>query len=507
MQPTVTLGNEAVLEGVPDVGAMEGGVNLLVVGSDSRQGQGEGFGDPDEETAVLNDVTMLMHISEDHSNASVVSFPRDMLVDVPECTDPEDPAGDPLYELYDVKINSVLSHGGLGCVVKTVETELGITIPFAGIVQFMGVAGLSEAVGGVEVCVAEPIEDEYTGTFLEAGTHTLSGVAALQFLRTRHGVGDGSDLARISNQQVFLSSLARTLQSNGTLGDPVKLYSIAKAALANMQLSDSLMDPTRMISIAKALKDTDLNKIAFIQYPTAYVDGGGAVAATDSAQYVRTALQTDMPVTFDPAAQEAAFASAGDPNAVGGASRRRGSRRGGTGGCRDRPDGRGPPERRGGPDRRRDALLRRPHPRRPIAAIVGTVRRPPNRPNRHPQHPRVMMALALGASLREETSHSPAECTTLLRWSPRKGTAGSNPAVSAFKSPDQRTIQFNQWAFLRTVCERSSGPASRAVASSLMIIIMVDTGHRRCLVAVVVRTRETRADRDDRWPAEPMDRR
>jgi LCP family protein required for cell wall assembly len=316
VQPTVTLGNEAVLEGVPDVGAMEGGVNLLIVGSDSRQGQGEGFGDPDEETAVLNDVTMLMHISEDHSNASVVSFPRDMLVDVPECTDPEDPTGDPLYEQYDVKINSVLSHGGLGCVVKTVETELGITIPFAGIVQFLGVAGLSEAVGGVEVCVAEPIEDEYTGTFLEAGNHTLSGIAALQFLRTRHGVGDGSDLARISNQQVFLSSLARTLQSNGTLGDPVKLYSIAKAALANMQLSDSLMDPTRMISIAKALKDTDLNKIAFIQYPTAYVEGGGAVAPTDSAQYVRTALQNDMPVTFDPASQEAAFASAGDPNAV-----------------------------------------------------------------------------------------------------------------------------------------------------------------------------------------------
>lgn len=315
VKPTITLGNEEVLEGVPDVGAMEGGVNLLVVGSDSRQGQGMGFGDPEEETAVLNDVTMLMHISEDHTNASVVSFPRDMLVDVPECTDPEDPEGDPLSELYDVKINSVLSHGGLGCVVKTVQNELGVTIPFAGVVQFLGVAGLSEAVGGVEVCVAEPIEDEYTNTFLDAGTHTLAGMDALQFLRTRHGVGDGSDLARISNQQVFLSSLARTLQSSGTLGDPVKLYSIAKAALANMQLSDSLMDPTRMISIAKALKDTDLNKIAFIQYPTAYVDGGGAVAPTESADYVRTALQNDLPVSFDPASQEATFASAGDPNA------------------------------------------------------------------------------------------------------------------------------------------------------------------------------------------------
>ena len=314
VQPTVTLGNEEVLEGVPDVGAMEGGVNLLIVGSDSRQGQGEGFGDPEEETAVLNDVTMLMHISEDHTNASVVSFPRDMLIDVPECTDPEDPSST-LSEQYGVKMNTVLSYGGLGCVVKTIETELGVTIPFAGIVQFMGVAGLSEAVGGVEVCVAEPIEDEYTGTFLEAGNHTLSGVAALQFLRTRHGVGDGSDLARISNQQVFLSSLARTLQSNGTLGDPVKLYSIAKAALANMQLSDSLMDPTRMISIAKALKDTDLNKIAFIQYPTAYVEGG-AVAPTDSADYVRQALQNDLPVSFDPAAQESEFGTVADPNAA-----------------------------------------------------------------------------------------------------------------------------------------------------------------------------------------------
>lgn len=315
-QPTITLGNEDVLEGVPDVGAMEGGVNLLVIGSDSRQGQGMAFGDPEEETAVLNDVTMLMHISEDHTNASVVSFPRDMLVDVPACTDPEDPAGDPLYEQYDVKINSVLSHGGMPCVVKTVEQLTGVTIPFAGIVQFMGVAGLSEAVGGVDVCVAEPIEDEYTGTFLAAGTHTLSGMAALQFLRTRHGVGDGSDLARISNQQVFLSSLARTLQSSGTLGDPVKLYSIAKAALANMQLSDSLMDPTRMISIAKALKDTDLNKIAFVQYPTAYVEGGGAVAPTESAELVNIALQSDLPIGFDPAALESDFASAGDPSAV-----------------------------------------------------------------------------------------------------------------------------------------------------------------------------------------------
>ncbi len=315
LKPTVALGNESVLDGVPDVGAIEGGVNLLVIGSDSREGQGDAFGDPDEETAVLNDVTMLMHIAEDHSHASVISFPRDMLVDVPACTDPADPTGDPLYEQYDVKINSILAYGGMPCVVKTVEQLTGVTIPFAGTVQFLGVAGLSVAVGGVDVCVAEPIEDENTDLSLSAGTHSLKGMQALQFLRTRHGVGDGSDLGRISNQQVFLSSLTRKLQNGGTLGDPVALYSIAKAALSNMELSPSLVDPTRMISIAKALKDTDLSKIAFIQFPTGYTDDGGAVVPTESAELVKAALQQDLPVTFDPAAGDASYASAGDPSA------------------------------------------------------------------------------------------------------------------------------------------------------------------------------------------------
>ena len=83
--------------------------------------------------------------------------------------------------------------------------------------------------------MAEPIDDDDTGLHLDAGTHTLSGIDALAFLRTRHGVGDGSDLGRISNQQTFLASLMRTVQSSGTLDDPVKLYSIAKAVSSNMR--------------------------------------------------------------------------------------------------------------------------------------------------------------------------------------------------------------------------------------------------------------------------------
>lgn len=314
-KPTIELGNESALDGIPDVGAIEGGVNLLIIGSDSREGQGDGFGDPDLETSVLNDVNLLLHISQDHTHASVVSFPRDMLVDVPAgCTDPE--TGEELWEQYGVKLNSVLDYGGMPCVVKTVESLTGVTVPFAGIVQFMGAAAISEAVGGVEVCVAEPIEDEHTDLYLTAGSHELKGLQALQFLRTRYGVGDGSDLGRISNQQVFMSALARELQSNGTLTDPTKMYSIAKAALDNMQLSNSLADPTKMVSIAKAAKDIDLAKIAFVQYPTAYSEDWSAVMPTDSAEAVNLALQQDVPIVLDPTAlEDNSFASVGDPNA------------------------------------------------------------------------------------------------------------------------------------------------------------------------------------------------
>ena len=122
---------------------------------------------------------------------------------------------------------------------------------------------------------------------------------ALQFLRTRYGVGDGSDLGRISNQQVFLSALARELQSAGTLTDPVKLYSIAKAALDNMQLSDSLADPSMMVSIAMAAKDVPYEDIVFVQYPTAYSwDGAQVFPVTEAADVLFSALQANQPLTL-----------------------------------------------------------------------------------------------------------------------------------------------------------------------------------------------------------------
>ena len=310
VQESVKLTNETEGKKV-EIDAIPGGVNLLVVGSDSRKGQDASFG-PEDSTGDLNDVTMLLHISEDHTNASVISFPRDMYVPIPECPDP---AGGTFDAMNSQKINTTLTYGGLACTVLTVEKLTGLSIPYAAEVQFDGVMAMSTAVGGVPVCVAEDIEDEYTNTYLPAGMHTLEGLEALQFLRTRHGVGDGSDLTRISNQQVFLSSLVRTVKSASTLSDPVKVYSLAKAVTANMNLSTSLNDVSTLASIAVALKDIDLSKVVFVQAPTGNVDGGVEPIQPDFDDLF-TAVEDDdsLQLAEDPAAEDPAAIP--DPDAT-----------------------------------------------------------------------------------------------------------------------------------------------------------------------------------------------
>ncbi|NQX26656.1 LCP family protein [Microbacteriaceae bacterium VKM Ac-2854] len=275
----------------PEIGAIDGGVNILLAGSDSAQGSAEGaYGDRGEN---LNDVTMLMHISEDHQTVEVISFPRDMYVAIPSCTNPD--TGAVSDALDSAKINTSLSYGGLACTVATVEQLTGLDIPYAALIQFDGVIEMSNAVGGVDVCVASPIEDEYTGLYLEAGTHSLVGAQALAFLRTRHGVGDGSDLTRISSQQVYLSSLVRKIKSAETLTNPVALYGLARAAVSNMQLSTSLSDPSTMVSIGLALQDVDLSSVVFVQYPSA-VDGDGTYPVQDAADALTAAIKADQPI-------------------------------------------------------------------------------------------------------------------------------------------------------------------------------------------------------------------
>ncbi len=311
---TVALPGQTPGAPPPEIGAIKGGVNMLLVGSDSRLNSVNSYGEDDG--SELNDVNILLHISEDHTSAVAVSFPRDMFVPMPECAD-----GDGGYNsaMSSAKLNTALMHGGgaakngLGCTVSAVSELTGLDIPFAAMISFDGVIEMSNAIGGVPVCVAEKIEDTYTELYLDPGQHTLQGMDALKFLRTRHGVGDGSDLTRISSQQVFLSSLVRQVKSSDTLGDISKLYGLAGAAVRNMVFSQSLSNVDTLVQIARALQPISLDKIAFVQYPTGEVTGGVA-PNYDSAQVLFDAIRSGQAVAV--AANEIDRGSVADPNAT-----------------------------------------------------------------------------------------------------------------------------------------------------------------------------------------------
>nr|WP_228495213.1 LCP family protein [Clavibacter sp. VKM Ac-2873] len=251
----------------PSLAGLDGAADILLVGSDSREGQGDGYGDPKiVGTGRLNDATVLVHISADHSRATAISFPRDMLVDIPSCASDDGGADSPAAT--HVMLNTALSRGGLGCVVRTISSITGIDIPYAGVVQFNGVAAVSDAVGGVPVCLAKPIKDKNTDLDLPAGVNVIHGKEAAEFLRTRHGVGDASDIDRISNQQVFLGALVRSVTSSGTLTNPAKVYQIARAVVENMSLSTSMDSPAAIASIALTVKDIPADRFTFVQYPS-----------------------------------------------------------------------------------------------------------------------------------------------------------------------------------------------------------------------------------------------
>jgi LCP family protein required for cell wall assembly len=277
---------------------LNGPINFMIVGSDTRKGQGDEFG---EVTSELADVIMLLHISADRQDAVVVSFPRDLLVSVPECPNPD---GDPFPPRKRQQINSTISSGGVACTHLAVQELTGLDIPFLAMIDFKGVIEMSNAIGGVEVVIDKPISDDYSQFYIEAGTHTLKGTQALAFLRTRHGIGDGSDLARISNQQMFLTALFEKVKKDGTLNNPIHLYSLASAAARNMKLSESITDVGTMVELAGALRDVDTSRIVFTQVPSRVLSGteeGRLEPISDEANLLFDQISKDLPVTISEA--------------------------------------------------------------------------------------------------------------------------------------------------------------------------------------------------------------
>jgi LCP family protein required for cell wall assembly len=296
-------GQEAV---PPDIGAIEGGVNLLVTGTDECLPEFAAyFGDrctgADSE-GELNDVNLLVHISDAPRRVTVVSFPRDLMTSVPSCTnvDGSETSGSDYQQ-----INSVYMDGGPNCVAKTVSQLSGMNIPFAAKVNFGGVINITDALGGVEVCIGNGgIRDYNTAIDWPAGPRVVQGIEALQFLRTRYGLQNGSDLARISNQQQYMSRLARKLVSEEVLTNPATLLKLATTAVDNVTASRSLTNPLTLVQVALAVKSVPFEEIVFVQYPVIEDpnDSNRVAPNYEAADQLWAALAANQPIqlTSDP---------------------------------------------------------------------------------------------------------------------------------------------------------------------------------------------------------------
>jgi len=289
---SVSLGDEPI----PGVAAIDGAFNVLMVGADNAPGQ-KSFGEARDGT--LNDVNILIHVSADHTRATVVSLPRDLVIPHPQCTDPK--TGAVFSAMSAQPLNTAYARGGLGCVVSTVENLTGLNIPYAALFSFEGTVKMADAVGGVPVCVNKAIDDPDSGLKLKKGMTVVKGRMALAYLRSRHGVGDGSDLSRIASQQAYMSSLMRKMTSSGTLSDFPTLYRLASATADSITLSESLADPDTMVRMAVALKSVDLDRMVFVQYPSAEdpYNANKVVPNTVLATTLMDRVQQDAPIRLD----------------------------------------------------------------------------------------------------------------------------------------------------------------------------------------------------------------
>jgi len=252
----------------PTIDAYPGEFSMLILGTDecgevSTSLLGERCSEADG--SVLNDVNLLVHVSAEPRNVTVVSFPRDLMLETPECTRPD---GSVASATSKTQINAIYQRAGLSCVAKTITDLTDIPIPFAAKIGFDGVMEVTDAIGGVDVCIGgDGIRDGQTGIDWPAGMRTVSGIEALQFIRTRHGVGDGSDLARISNQQQYMSRLVKKIMSDEVLTDPGKVIGLANTIADNIEPSDELGNPIRLAQLALSIKDVPFSDFAFLQYP------------------------------------------------------------------------------------------------------------------------------------------------------------------------------------------------------------------------------------------------
>jgi LCP family protein required for cell wall assembly len=238
--------------------------NILILGSQTRDGQGKGFGhDPHTN---LSDNLLLVHLDATHTHATVVSIPRDTMVYEPACTSRLGNGTVPAQQ--QAIIDGAMNLGGPTCAVATVEHLTQIRMDHFVEFNFNSFRAVVNTLGGVQVCLPQAVNDPFSNLHLSAGKHVITGNQALAFVRTRHGVGNGGDLGRIELQQEFFSSLIQKVESQGTLSDPLKLYDIANTATQAVTVDPGLGSISRLLSLAATLRHLHAKNVTFITMPT-----------------------------------------------------------------------------------------------------------------------------------------------------------------------------------------------------------------------------------------------
>ncbi|GAA4296816.1 LCP family protein [Streptomyces venetus] len=275
--------------------ADNGSENILVLGSDTRAGGNKKIGGGTDDGSARSDTAMIVHIYKGHKSASVVSIPRDTLIDRPSCTDTK---GKEYPAANGVMFNSAYSTGGAACAVKTVESITDLRMDHYLEVDFAGFQKLIDDLGGVEVTTTKSIDDPDSHLKLPAGTHRLDGEQALGLVRTRHGVGDGSDLGRIQLQQAFIKALLNQVKDVGVFSNPKKLLDLAETATKTVTADSDLGSVNKLASFADGLKGISPSHMHMVTMPVAYDpdDPNRVLLQKKKAQEIWNALEQDKPI-------------------------------------------------------------------------------------------------------------------------------------------------------------------------------------------------------------------
>lgn len=270
-----------------------GSMDILVLGSDSRSGANAGYGRGGN--GSRSDTAMVIHVYKGHHKAAVVSIPRDTLVTRPDCTSPH---GTRVPGGREQMFNSAYAVGGPACAVKTVEAMTKIRMDHYVEVDFTGFKKLVDALGGVRITTHRAIHDDQSHLHLGPGAHTLRGEQALGLVRTRHGVGDGSDLGRIQLQQAFVKALVDQIGQVGVFSNPRKLYHLASTATSAVTTDSELASVKQLAGFAGGLKGIRANDTTMITLPVAYdpKHANRVLPQTARDRQVWAALKADRPI-------------------------------------------------------------------------------------------------------------------------------------------------------------------------------------------------------------------